>query len=261
MKRLKTMCCKIKKYLFIVLLLLSVRLYAHNDLKLLAEQAQQAYGNNQFHYVIELYDSILGMGYESAALYYNLGNAYFKNNQIPHAIWYYEKAKKLAPGDEQINFNLKLANTLITDNIEAIPLLFYERWWRAIYGIFTADIWAKIAIAFSFIAFIMLAIFLISRSTALKKTFFTFAMVGFFFTGLFVIFATKQYATTHKQQSGIVFSPRVTAKSSPDISSIDLFVIHEGTKVFISDKLGEWYEIRLANGNVGWIRANAVREI
>ncbi|OQA00353.1 MAG: hypothetical protein BWY70_00730 [Bacteroidetes bacterium ADurb.Bin408] len=227
----------------------------------IAEKAQKAYADGQYHYAIELYDSILKQGYTSAALYYNIGNAYFKTNQMPYAIWYYEKARKLAPGDESINFNLNLANTLITDKIDALPKLFYVRWWQSTYGLFNTDTWAKISIILVFLIFIFLAFFLIARSVTFKKLSF-FLTLTFFILAIFtLIFAGKQYSETYKQQSAIVFSPRITAKSSPDENSIDLFVIHEGTKVIIQDNLGEWCEIKLANGNVGWIKKSLVKTI
>lgn len=227
----------------------------------IAEQAQKAYSAGQYYYAIELYDSIIKQGYTSAALYYNIGNAYFKTNQMPYAIWYYEKAKKLAPGDESINFNLNLANTLIPDKIDALPTLFYVRWWKATYSLFHTDTWAKMSVVLVFLVCIFLALFLIARSVTFKKLSFFLCLTFFVMAVFTLIFANKQYRETYKQQSAIVFSPRITAKSSPDENSIDLFVIHEGTKVVIQDNLGEWCEIKLANGNVGWIKKSLVKPI
>ncbi len=227
----------------------------------IAEQAQKAYSAGQYYYAIELYDSIIKQGYTSAALYYNIGNAYFKTNQMPYAIWYYEKAKKLSPGDESINFNLNLANTLITDKIDALPTLFYVKWWKATYSLFHADTWAKMSVVLIFLVCIFLALFLIARSVTFKKLSFFLCLTFFVLAVFTLIFANKQYRETYKQQSAIVFSPRITAKSSPDENSIDLFVIHEGTKVNIQDNLGEWCEIKLANGNVGWIKKSLVKPI
>jgi len=233
----------------------------NNNYRSIADSANKAYTEGQYYYAIELYDSILKDGYASAALYYNMGNAYFKTNQLPYAILYYEKAKKLSPADNNINYNLKLANTLITDKIDEIPLLFYQRWWQGLYNSFSADTWAKIAIACMFLVFVCLAIYLISNILIIKKTsFFIFAL--FLIVTIFsLIFAKKQNNLTFNDKAGIVFSPRITAKSSPDENSIDLFVIHEGTKVFINDKLGEWYEIKLANGSVGWIKKSTIKPI
>lgn len=234
---------------------------AGNNYIKLSEQANKAYIDGQYYFAIELYDSILKEGYASAGLYYNMGNAYFKTNQLPYAILYYEKAKKLSPSDDNISFNLNLANTLITDKIDEIPQLFYQRWWQSLYSIFSSDMWAKISIFAMFIVFIFLAIYLISNVILLKKISFLFFIL-FFVTTLFsLIFAKKQHNMAFREKTGIVFSPRLTAKSSPDENSIDLFVIHEGTKVFINDNVGEWCEIKIANGNIGWIKKSAIKPI
>ena len=227
----------------------------------LAAKANKAYTEGQFYYAIDLYDSILKEGSASAALYYNLGNAYFKTNQLPFAILYYEKARKISPTDDNINFNLNLANSLITDKIEAIPQLFYESWWQALYSIFSADSWAKIAVFSAFLIFICLSIYLISNALFLKKMTFSLTLFFFVITIFNFIFAQKQFNLSFKNQTGIVFSSRITAKSSPDENSIDLFVIHDGTKVNIKDNIGDWSEIKLANGNIGWIKRSLIKLI
>ncbi len=247
-------------YIFFLLLFYQ-NSYAQQHLQNIAQEAQKAYNEAQYFYAIELYDSIIQQGFTSASLYYNLGNAYFKSNQMPYAILYYEKAKILSPSDEHINFNLMLANTLITDKIDVLPQLFYERWWQAIYSMFSMDLWAKISIASIFLLFISMAFYLITNTLLIKKLSFWLCLVFVFITLFSLIFAQKQYNHTYKQQTAIVFSPRITAKSSPDENSIDLFVIHEGTKVSIKDNLGDWCEIKLANGNVGWIKRNLLKTI
>jgi len=243
------------------MLFLNSGIYSQSVFKELDEKATKAYTDGQFHYAIELYDSIINMGYVSAALYYNLGNAYFKTDHLPYAILYYEKAKKLDPSDDNIEHNLIFANTLTTDKINELPLLFYQKWWQALYNKFTTDNWAIIFLIFTNLFILFFAIYLITNRLFLKKLSF-FAFLLFFVISIFtIIFAQKQYNSTYKLKSAIVFTPRVTAKSSPDNYSIDLFVIHEGTKVYIREDMGEWYEIALANGNVGWISKKDVKII
>ena len=244
-----------------MLFLMQHHSFAQQHLQNIAQEAQKAYNDGQYFYAIELYDSIIQQGYGSAALYYNLGNCYFKTNQMPNAILFYEKAKKLSPADEQINFNLNLANTLITDKIDALPQLFYERWWQALYSMFFMDIWARITVTSVFLLFFSLAVYLITNTLFIKKLSFWLCLVFIIISVFSFIFAQKQYNHTFNRQAAIVFSPRVTAKSSPDDNSIDLFVIHEGTKVILKDNLGDWCEIKLANGNVGWIKRNLVKPI
>jgi len=246
---------------FIVLITHGI-LYA-NDSKLesIAQKAQTAYTEGHYVFAIELYDSILKTNNHSAALYYNLGNAYFKNGQMAYAIWYYEKAKKLAPNDDQIVFNINLANTLITDKIDVIPKLFYERWWIKMYAALPIDAWALLCIISFILVFIFFATYLVTKNLFIKKTTFYLSLLLLLTTGLFYAFAKNQKKHVHDEKAAIVFAPRVTVKSSPDLNSIDLFVIHEGSKVFITDKVGNWIEIKLANGNVGWINSNDVKTI
>ena len=250
-----------KIYFILFLLLFFNTTRAADNYKNIAGQAYKAYSDGQYYYAIDLYDSILKNGVASSAIYYNLGNAYFKTNQLPFAILYYEKAKKLSPSDDNINYNLNLANSLITDKIDEIPRLFYERWWHSVFSAFSSDAWAKISIVMIFLFFIFLAIYLISNAVLLKKLSFSLSVIFLLISAFTIIFAQKQYNHAFKEQAGIVFSPRLTAKSSPDENSIDLFVIHEGTKVQIKDNLGDWCEIGLANGNIGWIKRDIIKPI
>ena len=112
----------------------------------LIAQANQSYAESNFETAVQLYDSVLTLGYESAGLYFNLGNAYFKLKDIPSAILYYEKAKKLDPNDEDIRFNLELANSRIIDKMEPLPEFFLRSWLRAVRDMLSSDQWAKIGV-------------------------------------------------------------------------------------------------------------------
>ncbi len=250
----------LKKLFILLILALSFRLYADEN-NLLFESAGQSYSKGDYKKSIELYNKILAGGYESYKVYYNLGNAYFKTKDLPSAILFYEKALKLKPGDEDIMFNLKVANTRISDKIDAIPELFFKRWWKSLYGIFSADMWAKITIAV-FIAFlIFLLVYLLAKSLSVKKLSFWFSMI-FFISAVFAyILAGQQHRTVNNTKEAIIFYPALTVKSSPDNNSTDLFVIHEGLKVRITDKIGGWYEIRIPDGNKGWVESSMIKII
>jgi hypothetical protein len=225
------------------------------------EQANQLYSSASYAEAIELYQSVLDSGYESAMLYFNLGNAYFKLNQIPAAVLYYEKAKKIDPTDEDIRYNLKLANSRIIDKMEPIPEFFLKSWWISARDIFSSDQWAKFGLAGFIFSLIAVILFLISSSLLIRKL--------AFWTGIFLIsimsvsflLSVSSYREYSRQTSGIIFTPTVTVKSSPSDSSVDLFVIHEGTKVQITDDVDGWNEVRLANGNKGWLKSGSFRLI
>ncbi|MCD4679268.1 MAG: TonB-dependent receptor [Bacteroidales bacterium] len=178
-------------YIFTFLL---IPLFA-SDHSLIINDANKAYSEGQYADAIELYEQLINNGLESPELYYNLGNSYFKINDLPSAILYYEKAIKLDPGDEDVIFNLKVANSMIPDKIEEVPLMFYKRWWNSIYDLFGANMWAKLSV-FCLIAFLlMLAIYFAGNSYFIKKTFFWFALIFFVFTIFSFSFSFQKYNT------------------------------------------------------------------
>jgi len=225
------------------------------------KQANLEYSQAYFDHALELYLSVVEKGYASADLFYNIGNTYYKLNRIPEAILFYERALKLSPRDENILFNLALARTRIVDKIEPLPELFYVSWFRAVFNLFTADGWARFGIATLFIAFAMAALYLLAARRWLKVVGFYAAVVFLFLavSGLSISWSRHNQLT--RANEAIVFTPSVTVKSSPSDNSIDLFVIHEGTKVSITGNMGDWYEIRIPSGSMGWLRTETVERI
>lgn len=250
-----------KKLLSIFILILVVlQLFAGDDAQVI-DKANKAYSDGHYADAIELYEQLINNGLESSELYYNLGNSYFKINDLPSAILYYEKAIKLDPADEDVTFNLKVANSMIPDKIEEVPVMFYKRWWNSIYDLFGANTWAKLSVICLIAFLIMLAIYFAGNSYFIKKTFFWFALIFFVFTIFSFSFSFQKYNTSVDTKEAIVFDPTITVKSSPDEGSIDLFVIHEGTKLTIIEHIGDWYEIRIANGSVGWLPVSSIKPI
>lgn len=227
----------------------------------IVEAGNQAYASGDYKTAVSQYESVIRSGFESAGLYFNLGNAYFKENNVPAAILYYEKAAKLDPTDENIRFNLALANSRIIDKMEPLPELFLRTWYKNLMHLFSSDRWAKIGLASFFLALAGLAIFIISSSVFLRKLAFWSVIILFGLMILSFTFSSQEYRDYSKHKSAIIFTPTVTVKSSPSESSVDLFVIHEGTKVFIIDLVEGWTEVRLANGNVGWVKSDTFRTI
>ena len=224
-------------------------------------KANEAYNKEYFEDAVAQYQKIIEQGYESADLYYNLGNAYFKLKDYPSAILYFEKAKKLNPSDEDIAFNLQVANLKIVDKIEPVPELFFKVWWRNFYNLFPADSWAIIGVSSFILFFILLAFYLLSKIIRIRKLAF-FAGVFMLFITIFTLsLAHQKHQLIINQNQAIVFVPTLTVKSSPNPNSVDLFVIHEGAKVDIRDEVSGWVEIKIANGSVGWLPADALKKI
>jgi tetratricopeptide (TPR) repeat protein len=249
-----------KKLLLIIFVLLSITSFAEDNTALI-EKGNKAYTGKFYQQAIDCYLKIIASGYEAPELYYNLGNAYFKTEDFASAILYFEKAKKLKPYDEDINFNLKVANTKITDKIDDVPDFFLIRWYNGIANLFSFNIWAVIGIIALVIFFGILSLYLFSKILRLRKIAFWTSLALLIITILFFVFAQTQYSSVNSTTQAIIFSPSVTAKSSPDANSTDLFVIHDGTKVKVIDTVGEWSEIKIANGSVGWVNTSVFKVI
>jgi len=250
-----------KKLVLIGLLFLIAKLSLAEGIDTLFYKANAAYSNEMYSNAITLYQQIIDEGFESSELYYNLGNAYFKSGDYPSAILNYEKAKKLDPNNEDIIVNLNIANTKIVDKIEPVPELFFRKWWRSVYNLFSADMWAKVSIGGFILFFVLLAFYLLSKLMKIRKLAFYIGLVVLAMTIFTFIIAYQKYNVVSKQKEAIVFTPTITVKSSPNPNSVDLFVIHEGSKVQILEKVGEWYEIKIANGSVGWLPAQSLKRI
>ncbi len=249
------------RILFVIILFFSLSSSIADDNQILLVEANKVYNEGSFEQAAELYEKVIENGYESAEVYYNLGNAFFKQNKIAAAILNYEKAKKLEPNDENINFNLKIANSRIVDKIETVPELFYMQWWNTLIHALTVDQWGMLSAATFILLLFMILVFLLSRIVWLKKLSFWFGVLFLLASISTYALANQKFNSFKKDYEAIVFTPTVTVKSSPTESSIDLFVIHEGTKVELTDNVGEWYEIIIANGSVGWVRATDIEKI
>jgi tetratricopeptide (TPR) repeat protein len=243
----------------IILLLISFNSIADQQADI--EKANKAYMAGFYENAITIYEKIINDGVASPELYYNLGNAYFKTNNFPSAILNFERALKYNPGDEDIIYNLAVANSKIVDKIELLPDLFYIKWWKNLKSWLSPDGWAIAIITLFTLLIILTAVFLLSRSIITRKILFASGLVILLASILTGIIAWQTYTESRMQNTAIVFTPTLPVKSSPDESSIDLFVIHEGLKVRIMDKIGDWNEIKIANGSKGWVKAGDIKPI
>jgi tetratricopeptide (TPR) repeat protein len=241
--------------------LLLVRMVLADGNEEIVQKANKDYSSGLYANAINGYMQVVKNGYESAELYYNLGNAYFKTNDLPSAILYYEKAKKLSPNDEDITYNLNVANSRIKDKIEEVPQLFYKRWWQDLLHLKSGDAWARTQVITFMIFLALIVVYFTSRPLVVKKISFWFSVAFISISLLSFGFAFQNLRSFSKVNEAIVFDPSLTVKSSPSDNSVDLFVVHEGTKVRVTESLGEWVEVRIANGSSGWIRNTSIQEI
>ncbi|MCX6304716.1 MAG: tetratricopeptide repeat protein [Bacteroidetes bacterium] len=224
-------------------------------------KANKAYSAGSYSIAADLYQKVADAGFASPELFYNLGNTYFKMNDYSRAILWYERARRLDPGNEDINFNLNVANTKISDKIEPLPELFYKRWFNGLIQFLPADTWAMMFICMVVAGLLGLVMYLASRVLVLRKIGFWAALGLFLLSFVSFVFAWNGYNFANSASEAIIFAPTITVKSSPDDKSTDLFVVHEGTKVKLLDNISGWYEIRIANGSVGWLPKNSLEKI
>ena len=236
----------------IITLLLSISSFASDQL---FEKANKAYNNSDYTSAITLYDSILTLGLESSELYFNLGNCNYKAQAWANAIWHYEKSLKLEKNDKTIQ-NLELANLKIIDRIEEIPQLFYIKWWSSFISIFNIFSWQLISILIFWLALI---IKILSQFTNYKKKHFLSILYSFALISVFATYSSYQVNITKKE--AIIFTSSIVVNSAPTINSTNLFSLHSGSKIEILDTIGEWINIRIANGNEGWINQREVKKL
>ena len=258
MRRILCLVCWNKfSVLLLVLCFAALNLKAATD----SETANLQYQKGDYKGAIESYDRILKSGFVAPEVYFNLGNCYYKINNIPESVLNYERALKLAPRDEDIQFNLKLANLKVVDKIQGVDQLFFKRWMEDLSHFFSTDSAAWVAVILIWSALLILALFVISWNTILKKVFFYFGVLLLLSSVTFYLISNYRYHTINSTTAGIVFNPSVYVKSAPDDKSTDLFILHEGTKVQILDAVGNWKKIRLMNNNEGWVKAESLEVI
>lgn len=225
-------------------------------------QADSAYINNDFAGAVEMYEAILSNEGEAADIYYNLGNSYYKMDNIAKAILNYERALVLNPGDGDIRFNLELAQSKAVDKVTPVSEMFFVTWIKSMTNLMSEKGWAKMGIATFILMLLSLTVYFFSKKILWKKI----GFVGAVFL-LLVCVATNVFASNQKEKaqnhgSAIIMAPSVTVKSTPNEGGTDLFILHEGRKVTIKDNtMKEWKEILLEDGNAGWVPASVIEAI
>jgi len=247
--------------IFILLLSFQIVTFSLKAQNVDLQAAAEAYSKGEYAEAVELYKSILETSGESALIYYNIGNSYYKMNKTALAILNYERALLLNPGDKDARFNLEIAKLQTVDKIEPVGKFFLSEWMESLQNIYGTNAWSKIGIVSFLLLIGSLILFFFSRKIILKKIGFYTSIIWIVFIITANVFAYRQKQKLVERNYAIVFTPTITIKSAPDTSGNDLFVLHEGTKVLIKSRLGEWSEIQTAGGNVGWIKNNDIEVI
>ena len=224
-------------------------------------EADSAYTRGQYQKAIKGYEALLKQG-ASADLYYNLGNAYYRTENITRAVLNYERALLLSPSDRDIYFNLQLARSKTIDKITPEQEMFFVTWYRSLVNLASVDGWARTALLALALAIVLVLIYLFSERIWLRKVGFFGAMALIVLFVISNVFAHQQKELLMNRSGAIVISSAVTVKSTPAKQGTDLFILHEGTKVTITDSsMKDWKEIRLADGKEGWIESDKIELI
>jgi len=225
------------------------------------QRGNELYRAGRFNEAVTEFASIARQGYVSAPLYFNLGNASFRSGDIAHAILWFERASRLDGGDPDIEFNLRLANSKIIDRIEPVPELFLIGWMRSLSTVTSLSTTIVLLLVAWTLVFAQLAAINLIGSSPLTTVFRWGILAALVVVLVFgVVFGLQMNQASDRSQA-IVIARSVTAKNSPDPQSVDAFVIHEGLKVRVSDSVGDWAKITLADGKVGWIKSGEFEHI
>ena len=248
-----------------VALLLAVQFGAsaqENYVDSLWNAANAAYVDGRWADAVADYELISGMGLESASLYCNTGDAYFKDGNVPMAILYYERALKLDPSYEDARYNLELMNAMIQDRIEPVPEFVLKAWFRDLCYIMDSDSWAVCFIVLLAFTLALVLVFLLAPAPGGRRAGFFTGIVTLMLAAMSLSFSVWQRNEYTDAAKAIVMRPVTSVKSSPAAgASTDLFILHEGTKVKIIDEVGSWNNIELADGRQGWIPSTDIERI
>jgi tetratricopeptide (TPR) repeat protein len=224
--------------------------------------ADSAYAAADYAAAIHIYEQLIAAHGESAPIYYNLGGAYYKMDDIAHSILNYERCLLIEPSNSDAKFNLELARAKAVDKNAVINEFFFVRWFRDFAALMSADSWSKLAILCYIILILCLALFIFSKKHKTKKIIFIFALLSVVSTIVANIIAADRKEKMVLRENAIVMEPSVTIRSTPSVNGTELFILHEGKKVRVKDdSMKDWKEIEIEDGNIGWIPASAIERI
>jgi tetratricopeptide (TPR) repeat protein len=245
-----------KKLVFLLLLITQV-FFAQNGF----EKGNSLYQKGNYNEAITAYETVLSSKKQSAELYFNLANCYYKLNKVAPAIYNYEKALVLAPNDNEIKNNLKFAQKMTIDEIKEVPKVGFAKLLRDFTAEFHYDIWAWIAVSFSSLFLLFFIGYYFSQTTLSKRIFFIGMFVLVFLILISVLAALFEKNHCDNERPAIVFDEIAEVKGEPKATAADVYTLHEGTKVYVQEKLENWKKIELTDGSEGWIESSAIHEV
>ena len=250
------MILKTMKSIFILFVSLT---YSQNSE--LFDQGNDFYNQGQYFEAIEKYNLILKNGSHSDELYYNLGNSYYKLNDIANSIFYYEKALILSPKNDKVINNLSFANNMLIDEIESLPTNQISSFFNNLINLFSYSTWQYLFVFFEYLTAVFLILYFLSKKPVNKKKFFITALsfsLFFIFTLITANISKNNYLNDNP---AIIFDKQVDLRAEPNLRSEEVSKLHEGTKLNIIESVNDWSLVELKNGNKGWLTTSSFRPI
>jgi len=245
--------------MFLLLFFIAAAVYGQNDA--LFNSGKDAYKKGAYQEAINNWKKILTNDTHSAEVYFNLGNAQYKLNNIGPSIYYYEKSLQLDPNDSDIKNNLAFAENARVDSIEPLPQTVFSTWYKRVSGVFSFNGWALSGVVFSSIFVVLFLAYYYATSEKKKRVLFTSSLLSVLFLICSVVIAFMTYADAEKSNPAIIFSESVDVKDAPSTDGEVSYIIHEGTKVQLLERDSDWVRIRLADGKDGWIPSADMKEL
>ena len=249
-----------KKYLYLFFLLVSEIILAQN-VEEIFDKANKLYRSGHYEEALTAYLKIEKKGVHSDDLYYNIGNVHYKLNHIAPSIFYYEKALLINPQHQDAKNNLVFAQRMTIDAFESLPKSVFQKINNQIIYPIHYNYWAWIGVILGFMSSFFFLLYYFIGYTGRKRFFFTLSIISFFLFLISISFTIKAKHHDLSNQPAIVFSPKASVKTEPIITAIEIFDLHEGTKVQILEQVDNWYKIKLIDGKIGWIPYDDIKKI
>jgi len=246
-----------KHVLFIFILCISISVFSQNDT--LFTNATKAYNEGNYEEAIKNYMEILESGHHSEELYFNLGNSHYKLNQVAPSIYYYEKALLLEPNDAEITNNLSYARNMTIDAIETLPMNSITQLYNKVVGLFSFNQWGYFAVFFMCLFVLFYIAFYYFRYSRRKRIALISSMLALLISLISLVFGFMAYNDFEADQPAIVFADEAIVKSEPNARSLEVFRLHEGTKLQVLEELNEWKKVSIEDGQTGWLASEDIK--
>lgn len=246
--------------LIIIFSTLALETYSQTTKEIFAE-ANSLYKQGVYDEALNNYQKIVDMGYQSADLYFNLGNCFYKLDKIAPAILYFKRAIKLEPNMDDAKFNLKMARKKTVDKIEEIPKTFIAKFWKSLTSIMTIYHWSILSIVLAFFSSISFLIYFFSNNSSSKMVNFVISLSTFFIMIISIVIAKQQTVWQKKHKEAVIMTKNSYVKVAPTQNSGDSFILHEGTEILVVDEIDEWLRVKLLDGKIGWIHSDDISYI